>query len=569
MANRRAFIGLGVISGVINLLMLTGPLFMIQIYDRVLASRSLPTLITLAAIAVAAYVLQGWLDAIRSRALGLIGERIDAAVAPDIHRAVMDLPLRAPASAQETLQPFRDLEAIRAFMAGHGPNAFFDLPWLPVYLGFCYLLHPVLGIVAAGAALILILITGLADICGAGPTGRAMQAQSAGNRLADQSQRNAEVIRAMGMLPALTDAWRDVHERYLVLQRRSGFVLGGLSAMARASRLIAQSCMLGVAAWLAVKGEISDGTIIAVSILASRALAPVDQAIAGWRGFVAAREGYRRLAGLLTAPMHPGATFALPAPCRGLKVEGLWVAAPGSQKPIVRNLGFSLEAGQRLGIVGASASGKSSLARALVGAWAVHAGRVTLDGADIRQWPADRLGRHIGYLPQNVQLFEATVAQNIGRLQASATSDAVIAAARGAGFHEQILALPAGYETRIGLAGIELSAGQKQRVGLARALFGDPFLVVLDEPNANLDIDGESALKAAIEAIGRRGGIAIVIAHRMSILAGVDLLAVMRAGEIVTFGPRQAVAGPRISVASAADTRGAPGEARRRAVESE
>jgi PrtD family type I secretion system ABC transporter len=540
-ANSRTLALIGGVSAVINLLMLTGSVFMIQIYDRVLVSRSLPTLAVLSAMAVGAYLLQGGLDAIRGRVLTLIGERIDASIGKTLYRAVMEVPLRAARGGQESLQPFRDLEAVRSFMAGPGPAAFFDLPWLPVYLLFCYLFHPLLGYAAGGAALLLLGITALADLRGASPARRAADAQSRRNLMADNAQRGAEAVRAMGVAPALAERWNEAHLEHLAAQRRAGFVIGGLSAIARMARMVAQSCMLGLGAYLAILGEISGGTIIAVSILASRALAPVDQAIASWRGFVAARQGFRRLSLALGAGDATDDGFAMPPPRLSLSTEGLFVAAPGGAKPILRNVGFRLGAGQCLGVIGSSASGKSTLARALVGVWTPLAGKVMLDGADIAHWSPDRLGPHIGYLPQDVQLLDGTIAENIARFERPLDSDAVISAASAAGFHQRILALPEGYETRIGAGGMELSAGQRQRLGLARALYRDPFLVVLDEPNANLDSEGESALMAAINGIGARGGIAVVITHRLSVMNAVSLVAVMRAGELTAFGPRNAI----------------------------
>ena len=566
-ANARAFMALGLISGIINILMLTGSVFMIQIYDRVLASGSLPTLIALAVMAVTAYVLQGGLDAIRGRVLTLIGERIDGRVGPALYEAVLDLPLRSGRSGYETLQPFRDLEAIRSFMSGPGPNAFFDMPWLPIYLIICYLFHPLLGYAAALAAVLLLCITALTDLRGSGPTRRALEAQSRRNLLADTGQRGAEVIRAMGMMPALASRWREMHIQHLTAQRRASFIIGGLSSLARASRMIVQSCMLGLGAYLAIKGEISGGTIIAVSILASRALAPVDQAIASWRGFVAARQGYGRLRQLLSGSDGERGAFELPPPHKSLSAAALFVGAPGATKPIIRNVGFRLEAGQSLGIIGASASGKSTLARALVGVWTPLSGKVMLDGSELRHWPTSQLGAHIGYLPQDVQLFDGSIAENIARFQRPLDSGAAIAAATAAGFHQQILALPEGYETRIGLGGVELSAGQKQRMGLARALFGDPFLVVLDEPNSNLDAEGEAALKAAITQVGARGGIAVVIAHRTSVIAAVTLVAVMRGGELAAIGPREEIITRSVPPAGTAPRRNAAIVERLRMVE--
>jgi ATP-binding cassette subfamily C protein len=318
-------------------------------------------------------------------------------------------------------------------------------------------------------------------------------------------------------------------------------VVGGLSATARMVRFILQSALLGAGGYLAIRGEISAGTIIAGSILGSRALAPVDQAIASWKGFVAARQGYQRLKMLLVLYPDQQQPFALPAPSKTLVADGLTVAAPGSSKSIVRRLSLRLEAGRALGIIGPSASGKSTLARALVGVWPPQVGKVMLDGAAIDQWSPQALGPSIGYLPQDVQLFDGTVAENIARFTPEPDSEAVIAATKAAGFHEQVLGLQDGYDARVGMGGAQLSAGQKQRLGLARALYGAPFLVVLDEPNSNLDAEGEAAVGAAIAGLKARGAIAIVIAHRPSAIAAVDLILVMKDGEAVAFGPKEEV----------------------------
>lgn len=537
--NSRAFLMIALMSGMVNVLMLTGSIFMIQVYDRVLSSRSLPTLAALAVIAIVAYLFQGCLDAIRGRVLMLIGERIDDVVGPDVYTALAGLP-RASAG-QETLQPFRDLEAIRGFMSGPGPVALFDMPWLPIYLVLCYLFHPMLGYAASGAAVVLIVITLMTELRGRSPMRRALEAQSRRNQIAENTQRGAEVARAMGMVPALAERWRDAHGQHLKAQRQANYIVGGLSVVAKMSRMLVQSCTLALGAYLAIRGEISAGTIIATSILSSRALAPVDQAIASWKSFIAARQGSERLNRLLGASQASEPEMQLPQPAGHLAVDGLFVGAPGMPKPIVRNASLKLEAGQALGIIGASASGKSTLARGLVGVWPPLGGKVMLDGANIEHWDRARLGPHIGYLPQDVQLFDGTVAENIARFRKPLDSNAVLEAAKAAGFHDQILALPEGYDTRIGHGRIELSAGQKQRLGLARALYGEPFLVVLDEPNSNLDADGEAAVVAAMNAVTARGGIVVVIAHRPSAIAAVDFIAVMRAGEIAAFGPRDEV----------------------------
>jgi ATP-binding cassette subfamily C protein len=512
-----------------------------QVYDRVLGSHSVPTLVALSFIAVAAYVFQGCLDILRTRVLALIGERVDAEIGPKVHAAVVDLPLRTSSSNQEALQPFRQLEALRGFLAGAGPIALFDMPWMPVYLAVCFLLHVWIGLLTLGGAVVLILLTLMTEVKSKAPAKAAMEAQSIRNAAADAAQRGAEVVRAMGMLPALAARWDKAHDAYLLAQRSANHVAGGLSATAKMFRFILQSTLLGLGGYLAIRGEISAGSIIAGSIVGSRALAPVDQAIASWKAFVAARQGYQRLKALLVLYPDRQQPFALPAPSKTLTAEGMVVAAPGTAKPIVRRLSLKLEAGQALGVIGPSASGKSTLARALLGVWPPQAGKVMLDGAAIEQWSPEALGSSIGYLPQDVQLFDGTVAENIARFSPEPDPEAVIAAATAASFHEHVLALQDGYNTRVGSGGAQLSAGQKQRLGLARALYGAPFLVVLDEPNANLDAEGEAAVGAAIAALKARGAIVVVIAHRPSAIAAVDLILVMKEGEAVAYGPKEEV----------------------------
>jgi ATP-binding cassette, subfamily C, type I secretion system permease/ATPase len=549
---------LALVSGVINMLMLTGSIFMIQVYDRVLSSRSLPTLLALSGIAVFAYLFQGSLDIIRSRVLTLVSERFEGSIGPDVHKAVAELPLRGAEPGRESLQPFRDLDAIRSFLSGAGAIALFDLPWLPIYMVLCYLFHPYLGYLAMSAGALLFSLTALTEAKSRGYVRAALDAQSKRNLFTENAQRGADAARAMGMLPRFAQLWRQVHEEFLTAQRRANFIVGGFAATSKMLRMLLQSCMLGLGAYLAINGEISAGTIIATSILSSRALAPVDQIIATWKGFVAARQGYGRLRQLLQASDRPGAAFRLPKPHQTLAAEGLFVAAPGMMKPIIRNVSLSLSAGQTLGIIGVSASGKSTLAKGLVGVWPAMGGTVNVDGAALHHWNAADLGAHIGYLPQEIQLFDGTIAENIARFQDPVEEPRVIEAATAAGFHNQILQMPQGYETRLGRGGIELSGGQKQRVGLARALYGNPFFVVLDEPNSNLDVEGEAAVAAAIASVGKRGGIAIVIAHRPSAIAAVDLLAVVNGGELVAFGPKDEVLGKTVNNAQDIRKRPAP-----------
>jgi PrtD family type I secretion system ABC transporter len=538
---RWILIAVAVFSGVINILALTGSLFMMQVYDRVLASQSIPTLVMLSLIAIAAYVFQGLIDGLRTRTLALVGEHLDEMIGPRLYRIVAEMPLRLARQTSETLQPFRDLDAVRAFLGGPGPVTLFDLPWLPLYLGLMFLMHPWFGWLTVAGAVVLIGLTVVTEMRSKRPTIEATSAQSARNLMADGTQRGAEVVRAMGMLPAMAARWERTHQQQMRAQRRATFTVSGLAGVAKTFRMVLQSAMLGLGAYLVIDGQVSAGMLIASNILSSRALAPIDQAIAVWRSFVAARQSYGRINTLLANVPEAPELFSMPQPGRSLTVENLAVAAPQSRNPLVKRATFKVSAGQAVGVIGPSASGKTTLARALVGIWQPLGGRVMLDGMSIDQWSAADLGPAIGYLPQDVQLFDGTIAENIARFTADAPSDMVIAAARAAGIHEQISAFPDAYNSRIGHGGGHLSAGQRQRIGLARALYGDPFLVVLDEPNANLDGDGEVAVLHAIRSVGARGGIAIVIAHRASALRAVDLVAVMNQGVMTAFGPRDEV----------------------------
>jgi PrtD family type I secretion system ABC transporter len=538
---RKVAVALFFISGLINVLMLTGSLFMMQVYDRVLGSQSVPTLVLLSIIAIAAYVFQGGLELIRTRILGLIAERIDDEVGPKLHAVVVDLPLRMQRSPQEAMQPFRDLDAVRGFIAGPGPNAMFDMPWIPIYLVVLFMLHWSLFAVTLGATFVLIGLTWLTEVRSKEPTKAALDAQSVRNQTADASQRGAEVVRAMGLMPVMAARWQDTHNTYMAMHRRASFVTGALQAVARVFRMVLQSAMLGLGAYLAIKGLISSGAIIACTILSGRAMAPIDQALGAWKGFVASRQAHARLIKLFEYFPTPPAVFSLPSPTRSVTVENLVVAAPGSRLPIVKRASFELRAGQALGVIGPSASGKTTLIRALIGVWAPLGGKVMLDGASIDQWAPHALGAAIGYLPQDVQLFNGTIAENIARFSPDAKPEAVIAAARAASFHDHVVAIPDGYNATVGQGGAHLSAGQRQRLGLARALYNDPFLVVLDEPNANLDAEGEAAVVEAIKSVRARQGVAIVIAHRPSAVSAVDMILAMRNGEVLAFGPRDEV----------------------------
>jgi ATP-binding cassette subfamily C protein len=539
------FIGVGIFSGIINLLALTGSFYMLQVYDRVLPSFSIPTLIGLTVLMAILYIANGLLDFFRVRVMSRVGVRIDHDVRASIFEAIRMMPLKARRSG-DGLQPVRDLDTIRSFFSGMGPTAFFDLPWVPVYLGVVFLLHPVLGLFALAGAVLLVALTLLTERQTNLPTKAAAASGAERYAFGEETRRNAEVIQALGLGPRMLDRWEQLTARHVHDHMAAADAASGIGSVSKVLRLFLQSGILGLGAWLVIEGEVSAGTIIAASIIMARALAPIETAIGHWRGFVAARQSYDRLANLFqTFNLTGGKTerVALPRPERTLVVKNLSVAPPGERTPVIQGVGFALEAGDGLGIIGPSASGKSTLARALVGIWQPlgTAGGVRLDGATLDQWSADALGRHIGYLPQDVALFSGTVADNIARLDGAASSESIIAAAKAAGVHDMIVQLPDGYETRIGEGGAGLSAGQRQRIALARALYGDPFLVVLDEPNSNLDAAGDNALTAAIASVRARGGIAIVIAHRPSALAAVDKVMAMAKGQVTAFGPKAEV----------------------------
>ena len=539
-ACRGAFYGTALISGMSNILMLTGAMFMLEIYDRVLPSRSMPTLVGLLVLAAALFTALGILDAIRGRILVRIGGALDETLSGRVYDTLMRLPLRVGARSDGT-QPLRDLDAVRSYLSGLGPVALFDLPWIPLYLAICFAFHPLIGFAALAGAIILIVLTLLTEILMRAPARAATEAAVARNGLAEASRRNAEALVAMGMAGHIAARWSEANRQYMRSQQEASDLGGGLGAISKVLRMMLQSGVLAVGAYLVIHQEASAGIIIAASILSARALAPVDLAIANWKGFVAARQSWQRLNGLLTMSPARLAPMQLQTPVQRLTVEAVSASPPGVPKIVVQDITFELEAGQGLGIIGPSGSGKSSLVRLLVGVWQPVRGNVRLDGAALDQWASDALGRHIGYLPQDVELLAGTVAENIARFEPNPDNEAVIAAAKAVGVHDLIVRLPGGYDTQIGEQGSALSAGQAQRVALARAVYRDPFLVVLDEPNSNLDSEGEEALTRAILGVRERMGIVIVVAHRPSAIAGVDRLLMMNQGKAQAIGPKDEV----------------------------
>ena len=539
-ACRSAFIASAVFSGMSNILMLTGAIFMLEIYDRVLPSHSVPTLIALIVIATALYAALGILDLIRSRILGRVGASIDEAISDRVYDALVGLPLKA-GNRGDGLQSLRQLDSLRAFLSGMGPIAFFDLPWIPLYLAICFAFHILIGLTALVGAFILCGLTILTEVYTRDSTKQAVTLGLSRNSLAETSRRNAEALVAMGMTRHLAKRWRDTNRKFIASQQKTSDVASGFVSTSKVLRMVLQSAVLAVGAYLVINQQATAGIIIAGSILSARALAPVDLAIANWKGFVAARQSWRALNQLLT--LFPAATepLALEAPENSLSVHFASVAPPGAQKLVASNINFVLNAGSGLGIIGPSGSGKSSLARLLVGVWQPARGKICLDGASLDQWSQDALGRHVGYLPQDVELLTGNIAENISRFHPNAPAEAVIAAAKVAGVHELIVSLPEGYATAIGEQGTALSAGQAQRIALARALYGNPFLVVLDEPNSNLDADGDEALTRAILSVKARQGIVVVVAHRPSAISGLDLILAMNQGQQIEFGPKDEV----------------------------
>jgi len=526
----------------VNLLMLSGSLYMLQVYDRVLPSRSVATLVGLSLIVLFAYIVQGYFDAVRMRMLARTAALFDAGLQEPIHLALAILPLKG-ARPILTQQPLRDLDQVRSFLSGIGPTAFLDMPWIPLFVLVLFVFHPVMGMTALLGAVGIIAMTLLAE--GQARASTKMSTESAARRqvLADTTRRNAEAIHALGMTSRLTARWVQANEHFLQENIRVADLQAVIGSGTKILRYMLQSVLLGVGAYLVLSEQASGGIIIASSIIMGRALAPIDVALSTWKQLVAAREGIGRLRNILKATASPTTpAVTLPRPHRQLSVRNLTVAAPGSDRIIVSGVSFALNAGAGLAVLGESASGKSTLIRALVGVWPAIGGGVSLDQAALHQWKSDDLGRYIGYLPQDVALLDGTVADNIARFDETATSEKILDAARVAGAHDMIVRLPEGYSTRIGEGGSSLSAGQRQRIGLARAIFGNPFLVVLDEPNANLDADGERALAKAIDTLRNEGSIVIVVSHRSSALAMLDMALVMHQGKSVAFGTQEEIA---------------------------
>lgn len=533
--------GIIALSAAINLLTLTGSIYLMIVYDRVLPAQNIATLFSVFLMVGIAYVFYGMFDMMRSRMLADVAASIDQGLSPRVQAIEARIALERP-DAKDSVNPTRDLDQVRSFLASGGPPALIDLPWILVFLIILTLVHIWLGVVTLVGMIALTALTIVAERVSSKHVAAVGAASAKRRNLGDLRWRHAEIISSLGMRERMTRRWRGVHDEFLKEQATLTDTSSTLSGVSKVSRMFLQSMVLTVGAILVINGEATAGVIFASSILSGRALAPVDQAIANWRGFVAARQSWARLENLLRQlPETNAARTQLPAPRQGLSVEHLSLKPPGSNRSTVNDVSFRLTAGQAVGILGPSASGKSSLVRGVIGVWKPAGGAVRLDGASLDQWDAETLGEHIGYLPQSVELFGGTIAENIARFEPNAPSDAIIAAATAAGIHEMILQLPEGYELQVGEDGMNLSAGQRQRIALARALYRDPFLVVLDEPNSNLDPEGEMALARAVQGVKARGGVVLLVAHRRGILATVDLVLLIASGTAQAFGPRDEI----------------------------
>ena len=526
-------------SASVNILMLTPIIYMLQVYDRVVSSGSMSTLSMLTILMIVLLVASGGFEWVRSRLLIAANFRLEKSLRDSVSRAASQHTLLTGNPAVSG-QAMTDLLHLRQFITGSGIFAFMDAPWTPIYIGIMFVIHPLFGI---GALIAAVVMLGLAVFTQKATSGRLLTANeltASANMSYQNSLRNSEVIQGMGMGSNINMANGVLYDKASNEQAIASTIAGRLSAISKSFRLIAQSLLLGIGAYLAVNGQISAGLMIAGSLLLGRALAPIDLMVGSWSGFLEARNQFNRLRGLLITYPDDKDRMSLPAPTGQLSVENIIVVPPGSQIAAVRGVGFQIEAGESLGIIGPSAAGKTSLARAMLGVWPLRAGNIRLDGADIGQWDRNELGPYVGYLPQDIELFDGTIAENICRFSKQ-DSDKIITASKSAGIHEMILRLPEGYDTIINSNAGALSAGQRQKLGLARAIYGDPRLIILDEPNSNLDDQGERDLLTTLRGIKESGRTIIIITHRTSILALVDKLLLMRDGVVANMGSKNEV----------------------------
>jgi ATP-binding cassette subfamily C exporter for protease/lipase len=535
---KKAFRNIGVFSAVINMLMLMPAIYMLQLYDSVLTSRNEMTLLMLTLIMLGAYIFMGALEYVRSFVLIRVGAQLDMKLNKRVYTAAFEQCLKQGES--NAGQALKDLTNLRQFLTGNALFAFFDAPWFPIYLFVIFMFHPALGAFALVGTTILFILAYINEKISHKPLAEANSMAVASTNVASNNLRNAEVIEAMGMLPNIQSRWYKLHSRFLNLQAEASEKAGVVTALSKSFTVALQSLMLGLGALLVLDNSITPGMMIAGSILLGRAIAPVQLLISVWKQIGSTRSAYERLTQLLEQNPAREGGMALPKPKGVIAVENITAAPPGGKFPVIKGLTFSLAAGEVLGIIGPSGSGKSTLARLLVGVWPAAAGKVRLDGADVYLWNKDELGPHIGYLPQDIELFAGTVSENIARF-GEVHADKVILAAKRAGVHELVLNMPSGYDTPLGDGGAGLSGGQKQRLGLARAMYDDPSLIVLDEPNSNLDDVGEQALLAAIIDLRKRGKTIVLITHRTSIISATNKLLLLHDGIAKMFGPTSQV----------------------------
>lgn len=546
-SSRQAFLFILLFSLFINLMMLAPSIYMLQVYDRVITTRSPETLLMLTLVVVFLFVVMGALDLVRSRILVRVGNRLDMQINERLYQATFKRALMLP--GKPSAQPFNDLTTLRQFLSGNGLFAFFDAPWIPVYIAILTLFHPWFGIFAVVAASVLMVLAWINEKTTQSLLSEANREHVQSQDLAQSNLRNAEVLQAMGMLPNLLARWKGRHHDYLLHQSHASDRAGVLSNLSKTLRVMFQSLILGLGAYLVIEGSLTGGMMIAGSILMGRALAPIDQMIGGWKGFIAARTAHARLNALLSAIPAEPQRMPLPPPVGRLALESVTASPPGDSRPTLWDLNLLCNPGEHIAIVGPSAAGKSTLARVMLGVWPTQSGCVRLGGTDISQWPRERLGPFIGYLPQDIELFDGSISENIARF-GDIDPARVIEAAQKAGVHDIILRQTAGYDTQISGSGGVLSGGQRQRLGLARALYGNPVLVVLDEPDANLDANGERALMHCLRQLKAQATTVLIISHAPAILEHVDRVLVLQEGRMVSCAPaRKAIAktpeGPR------------------------
>ena len=537
-ACRRAWVGVALFSACVNLLMLTVPLYMMQVYDRVVTTGNIDTLLALSAMVVVGLGTFGLLDSVRNRVLARVGSWFERELGNPVLAGSITEARRAGGGV--SAQGLRDLATVRGYFAGQGIMPLFDAPWAPFFLAIVFVIHPVLGWIGLGGAVVLFGFAALNDLT---TRKRLTEANSASVRAlndADAAIRNADAITAMGMLPDLARRWQDTTAHSLEQQTSATDASGGISAAAKAFRFGLQAAMLGVGGYLVIGNQMSAGSIVASAVIVARGLSPMEQLIGSWRNLVGARAAYQRLAELLERAPADARGTVLPRPAGNVTFDKVNYVPPGVRLPIIRQISLRIAAGEVLGVVGPSGAGKTTLVRLLVGSLQPSTGHVRLDGADVTAWPDADRGRHVGYVPQSVELFRGTVRDNIARLGAASDED-VVAAAQLADAHDIILGLPRGYDTPIGVGGVPISGGQRQRVALARAVFGNPALLVLDEANAHLDGDGELALANTVQRLREGGCTVVLIAQRAGIMALADKVLVLKAGAVEAFGPRDEI----------------------------